>query len=289
MTTGTGRGMETGQVASAESAIPEEAQGSEKAVIKTAGRVFAVLEYMRKQRRAVTVREIADTLGYPKSSTLVLMKSIAALGYLRYDLQQRAFFATTRLAQLGDWVLESDDQGGRWLDVVHKVAAATHETGILAVENDIYAQYVHVILSGRPIAFNVQPGTRRLLAMSGLGWALLSRRSDSEVERVVHRTNVRLHRGGQKVDLETVLANVRKARAAGYACSFNTVTEGIGIIAMPLPAGAESDERLAIGVGGFVSRIERASDSIIACMRQEIARGLQAPAGAAETAAPLEP
>lgn len=263
-------------------------RSSDSAVIKTAGRVFEVLEYMREQRRAVTVREIADRLGYPKSSTLVLMKSIAALGYLRYDLQQRAFFATSRLAQLGDWVLESYHQDGHWLDVAQKIATATHETGILAVENGIYAQYVHVVLSGRPIAFNVQPGTRRLLAMSGMGWALLSQRSDSEVERVVHRTNVRLQRGGQKVELDSVLAHVRQARAAGYACSLNTVTEGIGIIAMPLPVTPGSDERLAIGVGGFVNRIERASDSIIACMREAIGRGgLSEPPALAEIESPL--
>src|SRR3546814_20363926 len=122
------------------------------------------------------------------------MKSIAALGYLRYDLQQRAYFGTVKLAHLGDWVFESNYQGGRWLELARRVAELTHETGILAVENDIYAQYVHVILSGRPIAFNTQPGTRRLLAMTGIGWALLSKRTDAEVERLVHRTTVRLHR-----------------------------------------------------------------------------------------------
>src|SRR3546814_2221773 len=84
------------------------------------------------------------------------MKSIAALGYLRYDLQQRAYFGTVKLAHLGDWVFESNYQGGRWLELARRVAELTHETGILAVENDIYAQYVHVILSGRPIAFNTQ-------------------------------------------------------------------------------------------------------------------------------------
>lgn len=282
MTTHTGGDEETRAAGDA------RAGKSDSAVIKTAGRVFEVLEYMREQRRAVSVREISDKLGYPKSSTLVLMKSIAALGYLRYDLQQRAFCGTSRLAQLGDWVLESYHQGGHWLEMAQKIAVATHETGILAVENDIYAQYVHVVLSGRAIAFNVQPGTRRLLAMSGLGWALLSQRSDSEVERVVQRTNVRLQRGGQKVDLDSVLANVRQTRAAGYACSLNTVTEGIGIIAMPLPASQDNDERLAIGVGGFVNRIERASDSIIACMKQEIARSGRRPLAPAEIESPFQ-
>src|SRR3546814_9526425 len=113
------------------------------------------------------------------------MKSIAALGYLRYDLQQRAYFGTVKLAHLGDWVFESNYQGGRWLELARRVAELTHETSILAVENDIYAQYVHVILSGCPIAFNTQPGTRRLLAMSGIGWALRSAEPTSELQSLI--------------------------------------------------------------------------------------------------------
>lgn len=235
---------------------------ADSAVIKTAGRVFQVLEYLREQRRAVTVREVSERLGYPKSSALVLLKSMATLGYLRYDLQQRAFFGTARLATLGDWVLDAGYHGGRLMEVVERISRETHETGILAVENDIYAQYVHVILSGRAIQFNVQPGTRRLLAMSGLGWALLSLRSDAEVERVIHRTNLRLARGGQGVEPAQVMERVREARAQGYAFSRNTVTEGIGVIAVPLPPG-DTGEHLAIGVGGVVERLDAARDAIV--------------------------
>lgn len=245
---------------------------AEGGVIKTAGRVFEVLEYLREQRRAVTVREVSERLGYPKSSTLVLLKSMATLGYLRYDLQQRAFFGTARLATLGDWVLDAGYHGGRLLDLVEQISRATQETGILAVENDIYAQYVHVILSGRAIQFNVQPGTRRLLAMSGLGWALLSLHTDAEVERVIHKTNLRMARGGQSVDPAQVMARVREARAQGHAFSRNTVTDGVGVIAVPLPPG-EAGEHLAIGVGGFVERLDARREEFVQliCMHARIA------------------
>ena len=49
-------------------------------MIKTAGRVFEVLEYLREVRRHVTVREVSEQLGYPLSSAQVLMKSLATLG-----------------------------------------------------------------------------------------------------------------------------------------------------------------------------------------------------------------
>ena len=55
----------------------------------------------------ITVREVSEQLGYPLSSAQVLLKSIATLGYLRYDASVRAYLGTPRLASLGDWVMES--------------------------------------------------------------------------------------------------------------------------------------------------------------------------------------
>lgn len=241
----------------------------EGAVIKTAGRVFEVLEYLREVRRQVTVREVSERLGYPLSSTQVLMKSIATLGYLRYDLRVRAYFATPMLARLGDWVLDAIHEGGELFGLLEAVARDTGLTTILAVENDIYAQYVHVILGGQAIQFNVQPGTRRVLCMSGLGWAMLATRSDDAVARVVQRTNARLGSGGQRVDPAYVAERVRETRERGYAYSRGVVTEGIGIIALALPPG-QSGERLAVGVGGLLERLDAGRDAIVRTLRERV-------------------
>ena len=251
----------------------------DQAVIKTAGRVFEVLEYLRAVRRQVTVRELSEQLGYPLSSTQVLMKSLATLGYLRYDPRHRAYFATPMLARLGDWVLDSIDAGSGLFQVLEAVARDTGLTTILAVENDIYAQYVHVVLGGQALQFNVQPGTRRVLCMSGLGWALLATRGDDEVARVVQRTNARLARGGQRVDPAHVAQQLRETRERGHAFSRGTVTEGVGIVALALPPGA-SGERLAVGVGGPLLRLEQDQAALVQAMRTRLADLGHTPAAA---------
>jgi IclR family acetate operon transcriptional repressor len=248
----------------------------DSSVIKTAGRVFEVLEYMREQRRGVTAREVSERLGYPRSSSLVLLKSMAALGYLRYDLQHRAFYGTARLATLGDWVLDSMFQGGRLLELLDHVARTTGQTAILAVENDIYAQYVQIVLGRGPMQFNVQPGTRRLLARSGLGWVLLSMRGEAEIERIVQRTNSRLNPGGQRVDLGYVLERVRETREQGFAFSKGAVAEGVGVIGMALPR-TDSAERIAIGVGGLIGQLERSANSFVHVIRDSIAEYIRRP------------
>ena len=241
----------------------------EGAVIKTAGRVFEVLEYLREVRRQVTVREVSERLGYPLSSTQVLMKSLATLGYLRYDRRARAYFATPMLARLGDWVLESLHAGGDLFQALEVVARETGLTTILAVENDIYAQYAHVVLGRGALQFNVQTGTRRVLCMSGLGWAMLATRGDGEIVRLIQRTNARLGASGQTVDPDYVTDRIHETREHGYAFSRGTVTEGVGIVALALPPGP-SHELMAVGVGGPIARLELDLEAIVRTMRERV-------------------
>lgn len=246
--------------------VDNNGAGMEQSVIKTAGRVFEVLEYLREVRRPVTVREISEKLAYPLSSAQVLLKSIATLGYLRYDASLRAYIASPRLASIGDWVMDSMFQGGRVLKALSEIAQNSGFTAILGVENDIYAQYVHVFLGTRAVQFNVQPGTRRLLCMSGMGWALLAAGSDEHLARAVHRSNQRLQAGGQTVDGDYVKARVEEVRRQGYSFSKGVVTEGIGIVAVAAPSGAAGTS-FAVGVGGLITQLERSVDEVVPQLR----------------------
>ena len=247
-----------------------ETSMDQSSVIKTAARVFEVLEYLREVRRPVTVREISEQLSYPLSSAQVLLKSIATLGYLRYDSSLRAYLASPRLASISDWVMDAMFQGSRVIETLEEIARRTGFTAILAVENDIYAQYVHVILGGGAMQFNAQPGTRRLICMSGMGWALLAASSDEHVTRAIHRSNLRLQPGGQTVDVDFVTSRVKESRAQGYAFSRGTVTEGVGIIAMA-SSSPTAGARFAVGVGGLVTQLERHTDTIVPQMQALLA------------------
>jgi DNA-binding IclR family transcriptional regulator len=238
-------------------------------VIKTAGRVFQVLEYLREVKRPITVREISEQLGYPLSSAQVLLKSIATLGYLRYDASVRGYLGTPRLASLGDWVLESMFQGRQLPQLLADIAHETGFTAVLAVENDIYSQYVHVVFGSAINRFNVQPGTRRLLGMSGTGWALLAVSSDEHVARVIHRTHSRMKSTGASLDPAYVKARIEETRQNGYAFSKGVVTEGVGIVALG-SAASPFGTRFAVGVGGPVELLEQQIASVVPVMRQRL-------------------
>lgn len=244
----------------------------ENSVIKTAGRVFEVLEYFREKRGPISVRAVSEHFGYPLSSTSVLMKSIATLGYLSYDQAIRAYFPTVRVAALGDWIYESMFNGRELLKLAEEIAEKTDETVVLAVQNDIFSQYVHVIPSRQAIQFYIPPGTRRVLIVSGTGWALLSQQTDDAIRKIYNRTVLRVGKTlRNNMSIEDVLAEVQKVRKKGYAFSHGTVTAGAGVIAMPLPEGA-SGARLTLGIAGLLDRLESRSGKLVKIMKTSIAQ-----------------
>lgn len=238
----------------------------ESTVIKTAGRMFEVLEYFREVRRPLSIREIAEHFEYPLSSTSVLMRSFATLGYLSYDQKKRAYFPTLRLATLGEWVYEWVASGNLLPQLVRELADRTDETAVIAVQNDIFSQYVEVVPGRHSIQVYFPPGTRRLMCVSGTGWSLLAGQNQEAVRKVVHRTNLKLGKSDTKVDYDTLQHRLDEVRSNGYAFSKGIVTAGAGVIAMALPQ-PELGAPLSIGVAGLLERLEPQQDHIVKTLR----------------------
>jgi IclR family KDG regulon transcriptional repressor len=241
-----------------------------ESAVKSARRAFEILETFDRHRRPLGLKEVLDDLGYPASSGSALLKSLVSLGYLDYDRDRRTYFPTMRIAVLGSWVQGALFGEGRLLQAMEELHRATGETVILAVQSDLHAQYIHLIHSAEPLQFRAPPGTRRPLAGSGMGWVLLSGKSDAEIERLRRRINAE---SGEKLSHEALMARVGEVRAHGYAFSKHTVSDGVGIIAAALPRGPFG-RVFAIGAAGYVSRLERNETDIVEALRTAV-RALQ--------------
>lgn len=256
----------------------QRAAPMDSTVIKTAGRMFEVLEYFREVQRPLSVRDIAEHFSYPLSSTSVLMRSFATLGYLSYDQGRRAYFPTLRLATLGEWVYEWVASGHLLPQLVRELAERTEETAVIAVQNDIFSQYVEVVPGRHSIQVYFPPGTRRLMCHSGSGWSLLAGQSEEAVRKLVHRTNLKLGQYEGQVDLAELQLRLDEVRRDGYAFSRGTVTPGAGVIAMALPQ-PQLGAPLSIAVAGVLERLESLRPQIVKTLRSVIDRHAQASPG----------
>ncbi|WP_234745970.1 IclR family transcriptional regulator [Burkholderia sp. WTPI3] len=242
-------------------------------VVKSAARVFEVLELFSALQRPLSVREISTRCGYPGSSAAALLTSMKALGYLAYDDATHTYAPTARLVNLGEALVDSTAGSRRyWHAVAKRLAVRTREAVVIAVQSDLYVQYIDAVEGAHtlPIHFYAPIGTRREICMSSLGWALLSLQPDSAIRRLVSRSVRRLGKSGRTIDEDVVLDKVEQTRRFGYSYSAHTVTQGAAMISMVIADGWNGLP-LAMGVAGPVERIDAQRDAIVRAMREVLA------------------
>lgn len=235
-------------------------------VIKTAGRIFEILEYFDEAEKPLGLVELVERFGYPQSSMAALLKSLVVLGYLHHDRAARSYVPTSKLASLGQWA------EGLLLDSPGVAAMAAElgdlvsETVVLGVRNDLMAQYVYVRLAPRPLMYHNSAGALRPLCRSGIGWAILSTMRDEAVRKIVRRYNAAEENSAGRVDVPGLVKTVQGVRSRGYAFSEGAYSPGVGMIAMPLPRRAGA-RLMAIGVGGPIERLKLSQVSIVQHIR----------------------
>lgn len=238
--------------------------------IKTARRIFEVLEYFEDVKRPISLKEVATKCGYPTSSAAALLKSMTMLGYLSYDSYDRTYMLTMRIAQMGRWLdagLFGDSAILALVDYVHK---ELDELVSISTQSDLHAQYIHCLQTSKRLRFEVQSGEVRPLAIAGIGRTLLSGHTDVEIERLLRRINA-VCPPEEHFELNALMKIINGIRRDGYMFSKHIIVQDAGVIAVLLPK-RDFGRDLVLGVGGPVSRLEERQDEILACIREGIAR-----------------
>ena len=233
--------------------------------IKSARRVFEVLERFDAARRPLTLKEIADALAYPTSSAQALLKSLVVLGYLEYDRPSRTYLPTMRIAAVGRWVAEGLYGEADVLPTMRRLRDLTGETVILGARSDLFAHYVHVVRGDdEPLHFAPAPGSVRPLGRCGIGRLLLSAETDDEIDLIVRRINIA--EPAARIDLAELMDDIAAIRHQRHVFSRHLFTEGVGAIAVLAP-GPWHGRRFALGLGAPVARLEADYEAHLARLR----------------------
>ncbi|MFT5111160.1 MAG: IclR family KDG regulon transcriptional repressor [Parasphingorhabdus sp.] len=232
-------------------------------------RTLEVLEYFDSEHPAVSVSEISRALGYPQSSTSILLKSLRELGYLHYDKASRSYRPTARVAMLGRGVRENLFGDGSVMAALEEISEQTGETVILAVSEGIVVRYICVILATNPMRMHLRTGAVRPIIGSAVGHLFLSALPDDELAEEIKRLH--LVQAETLIDDDELMRQIRRIRSRGHSLSTHTVTAGGGIVAILLP-GEFNGTRLAIGIGGVAQTITGEENRFVEVMQAAVKR-----------------
>ncbi|OWT56178.1 IclR family transcriptional regulator [Candidimonas nitroreducens] len=239
--------------------------------VKSAQRVFRILEFFGQEQRDLSMTEIAHHCGFPQSSTSALMRTMTELGYLHFDRGSRTYRPTLRLPLLVSWVNTKLFNGDKILQLMQDLSEATGETILLATENGRCCRYIHVIEATGPLRLHAMASQTRPYARTACGLVLLSQWNQRRLAGFIQRTNGEEPDPALRVDLAALLKRLDGIRKDGYVKSVGGLTNVGGAVAMMLPR-VESEPPMVIGIAGFQTRVEAHASAWVEKMRSVVAR-----------------
>jgi DNA-binding IclR family transcriptional regulator len=217
-------------------------------------RAFEILERFRQVQRPLSLTELVRDFGYPSSSVADILKTLSHGGYVSFDPITRTYFPTTRLGELGDWIMTDLLPRSYPVETLRQLREATGYNVLLGTPNELEVLYLAVLESAEGGRATSGRRTHRPLIKSGVGHALLSIEGDRFVERVYRRSLARGFCDRAELPLKTLMQHIDACRRVGYAFVCDSFNPAAAIVAAPLPVALHA-QRLAIGVGGPAERI----------------------------------
>lgn len=255
----------------------QEAEADGNQGVKSARRVFEILEQFAQEQRPLSVIDVARNCNYPQSSASALLRTMTEMGYLHYDRRARLYEPTPRLPLLVSWIGRRLFREDRVLQLMGDLSDATGQTIILGAENGLKIRYIHVIEATGPLRLHAVSGVLRPYATSALGLALLSTYEDRRVERLIRRINAESEDSARHVSITDLLARLDDIRRDGFAISLGGVVRGGGALATVLPERVNG-RPLAVAIASAEAIVTANRETWTQIMRDAIAERFAGPA-----------
>lgn len=216
-------------------------------VVKSADRTLAILELLIEHPDGLTLVEIQRELEIPKSSTYMLLTTMASRGFLEQDPVNRRFRVGIRLWQAGQSYVVVADLERLAIPYMERLRDELNETVQLATLDGTDNIYIAKVDSDQQLRLASRVGVRLPAYATGIGKALLSQLDDDEIRS--RFAGVTFHRFTPTTltSLSALLTAVREVRERGYAVDHSEYTPGVYCIAIPL-AGRPGGPRAALSV-----------------------------------------
>ncbi|CAN0621204.1 Helix-turn-helix domain-containing protein [Burkholderia multivorans] len=224
--------------------------------VKSAHRVLELLEYFAETRRPATVKEISQSLGYPQSSTSVLMKSLAEAGYLDHESRTGLYVPNLRVALATAWIQEEMYSAQSLLRLMRSVLDRCGHTVMIGAQHGTQVRYLHVLQATRAGSFTTSSGALRPLFHSAAGKMLLTTKTDREIANLLRKVNALERNTGLHLALDDARKSIEQTRRNGYALSTGVSMPGAAALAMLLPVKRGYDA-MTLSLGGPIDEIKR--------------------------------
>jgi IclR family transcriptional regulator, acetate operon repressor len=184
--------------------------------VKSARRTIELLEYLAGHRGLHSLAELQASVGYPKSSLYMLLRTLTELGWVETDSTGTLYGIGLRALLVGTSYIDGDQTVATARETLDWLAELTTETVHLARLDGTDVVYLTTRESQHYLRPMSRVGRRMPAHTTSLGKALLAERTDEEVRALLPATLVGLT-ANTLTDHGALAADLARTRKRGYA------------------------------------------------------------------------
>ncbi|MDS1139215.1 helix-turn-helix domain-containing protein [Pusillimonas sp. SM2304] len=228
--------------------------------MKSAGRVFELIEIFEQLRRPATVAELVKASGFPQSSTSMLLDTLTRMGYLCWNPEERTYLPSLRLNMLGGWVHDIALPRSNLRLAMQELSRRTNLSVVLGQRVGRRVQYAYVVYAASDRAGDVPIGAVRPLTDTGLGYALMAAMPHNEVRRIATACLAERGRPPNAGEVDRVMKMVSTVAQVGFAYSSRMQSAGKASFSFNLARAEGANPEfgmLGLALAGTDQAIER--------------------------------
>jgi IclR family transcriptional regulator, acetate operon repressor len=227
-------------------------------------RAFAILELFERERRPLSLKELADLCRIPASTCHSLVHTLLKRSYLYQAGRRKDLYPTRRLYDMGATILAHDPLLQRLLPVMETLREVTRETVILGKRQKDGIVYLEVLESPEVIRYSARPGDTKPLHSTCIGKTILSALKHDEVRRWLDDHPPAQVTGNTITSFTALIENLEEGRKRGF---FTTRGENVAdVTALSVPVSV-NNELLGLAVAGPSHRIDARFEEVARALK----------------------
>lgn len=216
-------------------------------------RVLDIFEAFDKVQKPLSLTDLAEMTGIPKSSCHAIVGTLTARGYLYSLARPRALYPTRRFFDLARSIHEKDPFVERVMPMLERLRDASRETVILGKRQGESVIYLQVVESPHSIRYSARPGEFKPLHSSAIGKALMGSLKEAELRALLSGRELPAITGATLTDGDTLIADILESRRRGYFLTRGENVPDVWAVSAFLSVNSET---LAVAVAGPRHRME---------------------------------
>lgn len=216
-------------------------------------RVIDILEAFQASKHPLSLTDLAETVGVPKSTCHAIVNTLSARGYLYTLTRPRALYPTRRVYDVARDIIANDPLIERATPVLERLRDATRETVILGKRQGNSVIYLQVIEGLHPIRYSAKPGEFKPLHSSSTGKALLGSLKEAELREWLEGRALQAITANTLTDPDSLFSDLVEGRKRGYFVTQGENVSDVWAVAASLKA---HHEPIAVAVAGPQHRIQ---------------------------------